>query len=755
MAETSKSKMFKPLPGGAERSRRSPRRLEPGWEVIAPVPGDAPAAPTEHPTRGTPSATWAYRDRDGALLGHVCRFDGPQGAKDIIPLTYCHHAGHGRSEWRWRSWPTPRPLYRLHDLAARSEAPVVVCEGEKAADAAAEMLPDFVAVTSPNGSKAAGKSDWTPLAHRAVTIGPDNDTAGAEYAAAAARALATVSTTVSIIAPPTVVTAGWDAADALADGWDTARALALIETATPAASLSGEALRGTHGASTPSAGDGSAVKEKPTKGKRGKGGRSTGDGGDGPPVRSKLVKLTDACELWHNPSREPFASIPMHGPAGEHVEHWPVRSRDFRWWLVGQFYDAGGGAPSSNALDEALRLIETLAVRGPEFETFIRIGKHGGAVYLDLGNYDWRAVEITKQGWNVVARPPVKFLRNSAMRALPEPARGESIDALRPFLNVETEGDFKLCVGWLIGALWPDGPYPLLALHGEQGSAKSTAAGFLRDLVDPREGGLRALPRDERDLAVAADNSWILGYDNLSGIAGWLSDALCRLSTGGGFATRELHSDRGETVFAARRPIIINGITNLAERGDLADRVTVVNLRPIMPEDRRAESELRAEFERARPEVLGALLDGIASVLAHRDETKLDQLERMADHVLTVTAAEAGLGWPAKAYASAYTAQRTRGREVLIENDPVVVAIREIMEHRDELKGPASELLPLIEDKVSEKIKTARGWPGTPAKMGKALMRAAPLLRSLGFDVEHYHSGGKMWIIKRRSPREK
>jgi putative DNA primase/helicase len=79
---------------------------------------------------------------------------------------------------RWESWATPRPLYGLQGLAERPDAQVVVTEGEKAADAAGTLLPAMVAVTSPNGSKSAGKADWSPLHGRRLVIWPDADSAG-------------------------------------------------------------------------------------------------------------------------------------------------------------------------------------------------------------------------------------------------------------------------------------------------------------------------------------------------------------------------------------------------------------------------------------------------------------------------------------------------------------------------------------------------------------------------------------------------
>lgn len=149
-------------------------------EIVTPVPEGAPPPPQAHRKRGTPSAIWPYFNAAGRVLFYVCRFDTPKG-KDVIPLSLWRTAGVLR--WQWKGHPASRPLYGLDRLALRPEAPVLVVEGEKAADAAAELLPDFVVVTSPNGAKAAGKTDWQPLAGRLVLIWADADEAGDGYAA--------------------------------------------------------------------------------------------------------------------------------------------------------------------------------------------------------------------------------------------------------------------------------------------------------------------------------------------------------------------------------------------------------------------------------------------------------------------------------------------------------------------------------------------------------------------------------------------
>jgi hypothetical protein len=108
----------------------------------------------------------------------------------------------------------------------------------------------------------------------------------------------------------------------------------------------------------------------------------------------------------------------------------------------------------------------------------------------------------------------------------------------------------------------------------------------LRALVDPNTAALRTTPRDERDLVIAANNGWLMALDNLSHLPDWLSDALCRLATGNGFATRELYTDAEEAIFATQRPIVKNGIEELATRGDLLDRSIVLYL-PTIAEDQR------------------------------------------------------------------------------------------------------------------------------------------------------------------------
>jgi integrase len=162
-----------------------------------------------------------------------------------------------------------------------------------------------------------------------------------------------------------------------------------------------------------------------------------------------------------------------------------------------------------------------------------------------------------------------------------------------------------------VAALRPDRPFLILAVNGEQGSAKSTLCRMARAPLDPNISPLRRPPRDDRDLMIAASNGWVVGYDNLSGIRPELSDTLCCLATGGGFGTRELYTDDDEKLFAAMRPVLVNGIEDLATRADLLDRALTLTLPVISDERRRDEGGLWRQYEEVRPRVLGALLDAL------------------------------------------------------------------------------------------------------------------------------------------------
>ncbi len=463
-----------------------------------------------------------------------------------------------------------------------------------------------------------------------------------------------------------------------------------------------------------------------------------GDAGRrGPTQADILIGLTQAAELFHTADGVGFADLDING----HRETWPIRAKGLRRWLARRFFEETGGAPSSEALQSALNVIEAKAhFDAPERQVHIRVGGLDGGLYLDLGDETWRAVEIDATGWRVVDNPPVRFRRASGMKRMPIPVGGGSIETLRTFLNVQTDADFVLVVAWALAVLRNRGPYPVIVLSGEQGSAKSTFSAILRSLLDPNTAPLRALPREDRDLFIAASNGHVLAFDNVSGLPAWISDTLCRLATGGGFAVRQLYSDQDEVLFDAARPVILNGIEDIVTRPDLADRAVFLTLEPIPEERRRPEQELWAAFEAERPRILGVLLDAVAKGLAELPRTRLDKLPRMADFALWATACETAL-WSVGTFWSAYCGNRDKAVEGVIDADPIAAALRAVMTTRTEWTGTASELLGALAEMAGERVAKAKTWPDSPRALAGRLRRAATFLRKIGIDIGFEREG--------------
>jgi len=466
-----------------------------------------------------------------------------------------------------------------------------------------------------------------------------------------------------------------------------------------------------------------------------------------PSQATRLVDLAESVSLWSCASSgEAFASF----WADNHLEHWPIGSRAFQHYLARLYFEAEQTAPSPETLRGALQVLEGRAqFEGKRFETGLRVGGalDDGLLYLDLADGAWNVVEINAYGWKLISSHDcsgiIRFRRSSGMRPLPLPERCGSIEELRDLLNIDNEADFSLIVGWLIGALRPAGPYPLLALHGEQGSGKSGTARLLRNLIDPCSAPIRSEPRDERDLMIAARNRWIIALDNLSHVRDWLSDALCRLASDGGFGTRSLYSDAEEMIFESTRPMILTGISELAERSDLLDRTIVITLPRLADNRRRTEADLATAIEESSGRILGALLNAVAEALRNEQDIKLPMLPRMADFARWVAAAEPRLPWLPGSFLSALAGNRAAANETALDASAVGLEIRRLLAERESWRGTATELFQELERRNGDTSRRPRGWPRSAKALSGDLRRLAPNLRLVGLGVEFEQTRGE------------
>lgn len=480
-------------------------------------------------------------------------------------------------------------------------------------------------------------------------------------------------------------------------------------------------------------------------------------GDSGSTISQHLFRLVEKnAELFHDAGGDCFASVTIN----DHRETYKLGSRDFKDWLAGLLYRETDKGVSGDKINEAVTVLRAKArYESPKVETHVRVAEHTGEIYLDLCNEAWQQVEITESGWHVIESKdsPIRFRRAGGMLALPVPVRGGELCELRELLNLPaTDRDnWPLLLGELVAALKPCNEtrfaYPLLAIHGEQGSAKSTATRLLRRLIDPNKADLRVTPKDERDLAIAAEHGRVLAFDNLTYLSDSLSNALCRMATGGGFATRELFTDEGEVIFDSQRPVFLNGIAEVVAKSDLLDRAILIYLPQIPKKRRRLDRVIDREFAVAQPRVLGCLLDAVSIGLRRmRAGIHLEELPRMADFAEWVVACEPGLGLAEGQFLQAYQRNQEKANGLAIEASPVAQAIVAMIADCRAWTGTTGGLLKVLNGRIEvlgENPKFKQGWPQTPRALGAKVKEIAPNLRRSNVEVSFGERGRNGYTI--------
>jgi hypothetical protein len=456
------------------------------------------------------------------------------------------------------------------------------------------------------------------------------------------------------------------------------------------------------------------------------------------PVAEQIIKLVrDECELFHDPEQVAYVDVIV----DDCRQTYPLRSVEFKRWVSRRLYEEHEKTVNNEAFQAARTTLEAIAsFDGEERRLWLRVAQDGGKLYLDLANDQWQAVEIDTQGWRIIDRPPVRFIRPSTMGALPTPITGGNLAELQTLLGVE--GDSWVLLATFLLYSFTAGPtFPVLLLAASRGSGKTTIAEFLKSLIDPGRAPLIGLTADHHKASVAGSRRWMLAYDNVSAINPEQSDLICRLATGFGFSTRTLYETDGETVFELARPQILTAIDHVVTRDDLSDRLLMVQLPEIDKSKRLKKSALDAKLENLRPGLLGALLTALSETLAEQTRINPPELPRMADYGHFAIAAETALGLPAGEFLRVFDANREASRQVVLESSPLAEAIQAMVARDREFTGTASVLLKRLEEFAEESVVRSRYWPRASNTLSRHLNRLKPDLEAVGILIENYWDG--------------
>lgn len=433
----------------------------------------------------------------------------------------------------------------------------------------------------------------------------------------------------------------------------------------------------------------------------------------------------------------------------------PVKSKKFKNWLSFQLYQNEGKGANNEALSSAINVISgKCQYEGKHYTLYNRVAPGiDGSIFIDMVDEGWRAIKVTKDGWEITDTPPILFRRYNHQKPLIIPvvpySLAEAQGYVKLFLNhvnvndsEEAQGNCLALICTMISYLIPTIPHPVMVVFGPQGAAKSYLHKLIRRIIDPSSIELLKLPHDVKEIIQQLDHNWLCFYDNLTFLSTDMSDTFCMAATGAGFSKRELYSDDDDVIFDYKRCLGLNGINPAARRGDLLDRSILIEVEKI--KTRRTEAEVDAKFDVDKAFIFGGILTVLSEALRFYPEIKVTDYQRLADFHRYGCAIAQAYGSTAEAFSEAYKNKVANQTDEALNADPVGLAMIRFLEKtfkeeaKPTWKGTPTELLDAVTQTAIElKIQTGlqTNWPRSPQPFSRRLNDLTPAINKKGYDI--------------------
>jgi len=433
----------------------------------------------------------------------------------------------------------------------------------------------------------------------------------------------------------------------------------------------------------------------------------------------------------------------------------PVRSKKFKNWLSFLMYNNEGKGVSNEAVSTVINVISgKCQYEGKYYTLYNRVAPGvDGSIFIDMVDEGWRAIKVTKDGWEITETPPILFRRYNHQKPLIIPiipsSLSEAQECVKRFLNhvnvndsEETQGNRLALICTMISYLIPTIPHPVMVVFGPQGAAKSYLHKLIRRIIDPSSIELLKLPHDVKEIIQQLDHNWLCFYDNLTYLSTDMSDTFCMAATGAGFSKRELYSDDDDVIFDYKRCLGLNGINPAARRGDLLDRSILIEVEKI--KKRRTEAEVDIKFDVDKAYIFGGILTVLAEALRVYPEIKITDYQRLADFHRYGCAIAQAYGSTAEAFSEAYKNKVANQTDEALNADPVGLAMIRFLEKtfkeesKTVWKGTPTELLDAV-TQIALELKLQTGlntnWPRSPQPFSRRLNDLTPAINKKGFDI--------------------
>jgi len=468
-----------------------------------------------------------------------------------------------------------------------------------------------------------------------------------------------------------------------------------------------------------------------------------------------------------------------------------INSREFKRFLHFFYYQSQGETIKSEHLKDVILTLEAFSNYGKQIELHNRITTFGKdenlEIWIDLCDDKWRSIKVTKDGWEIVEKTPPIFMRYKHMQPFTIPKKpdatydtyGCECESLPPTLpnNLEVNGEgrgvsltpatvsivipsektldkfFKfanvseddrlLTKTLLVSYFVPHVPHVGNCVHGPKGSAKSTFHKLFKQLIDPSSVQVLDLPRDKNELLQVLFHHYVVWFDNINYLSGWISDLFCRVITGAGAQKRQLYTDDDDIVYRLVRVLGFNGINIAAVKEDLLDRLVLLKLDAISPENRKSERELYEEFDRIKPYLVYEIVEALSKAIAKYPTVKPEKLFRMADFTKWGCAISEALGYTQKEFLDAYESKINDQIKEAVYNDLLGNVFYDFMENHSEWTGKATDLFRALKDHaqilgVSTRVKD---FPKASNILTRRLNLLLDSLNKLGINIEYLPDG--------------
>tara|TARA_R110001592_G_scaffold32162_2_gene112772 strand:+ start:26124 stop:27725 length:1602 start_codon:yes stop_codon:yes gene_type:complete len=446
-------------------------------------------------------------------------------------------------------------------------------------------------------------------------------------------------------------------------------------------------------------------------------------------VRNEIV------DLFHTEDFTTYVIVKI----GEKNDTIKVRSDEMKQFVTGTAYKNAGELIKKDRVQSIIDGLDAFArFSGDKKSVYVRVGPVSNGIEIDLNNENGECILVKPDGWEIT-KPTNYFYRPRAMKNLPKPKKGGTLELFEKHFNTNTDDELKLLVSVMCYYFRPQGPYPIVAFKGPEGSCKSTCTRKLKRLVDPSLTEDRSPPESERDLFISAKYDHVVCQDNLSNIRAKFSDALCRLATGGTYGRKKNYADDEEHIIKQCNPIVMNGITDLAKLPDLISRSIMIDLVP--PEKSKDEETLWQEFDKDKPYMLGYLLDGVQSALKNYASVNLDSQIRLSDFAKWGTAAEISWQWEPMTFYTILEDNQSKSIVNALSTDVIANAIKRLLSNTSEWRGKAEELLEILSSNAGYEERS-KSWPTTAHHLASRLNRLERSLPKIGIEyVSHKNTG--------------